>query len=337
MAAYKDYYKILEVPRSASQKEIRAAFRKLAAKHHPDRHKDDKQAEERFKEVNEAYTVLRDEEKRKVYDLYGSGADRQPFHPTGGGGRAYTNVNSEEFADFSDFFQNLFGGGFGAAQGGVRGGFVDAGQFAGFRDSDVRGSVRPARRTTEAELSLDMRMAYRGGVTTISLEGRRIEITIPAGTRDGARLRLRGQAPDRGDLILKIRLARDPVFTLDGDNVRVKVPVADYRAALGGPVIVPTLDGEVEMILPPGTKSGRVLRLRGQGWPTAKQSTAKEGNDKVDGLQVDGSQNVARGDELAEVVINIPAALSTEQLKLYGELAALAERPVEEESAEVTA
>jgi curved DNA-binding protein len=297
MAAYKDYYEILGVPRTASQKEIRAAFRKLAAKYHPDRNKGDEQAEERFKELNEAYTVLNDQEKRKVYDRYGSEGERPPFAP--GGGRVYTNVGSAEFGDFSDFFQSLFGG-----AGGFRTGFAGQEPFGGFGEAP-----RPAPRSTEAELSVDLRQAFRGGNTTISIEGRRVEISLPAGTRDGARLRLRGQAPGGGDLILRIRHAPDPVFSLDGDNVRVKVQVPDYRAVLGGGVRVPTLDGEVEMNLPAGTQSGRVLRLRGQGWPRT------------------GEQ---RGDELAEIVVTIPGHPSPEQLKRYRELASLAE---EKESA----
>lgn len=318
MAAYKDYYQILEVPRSASQKEIRAAFRKLAAKYHPDRNKDDEQAEERFKEVNEAYTVLGDEEKRKVYDQYGSEGGRPPFQP--GAGQTYTTVSGEEFAGFSDFFQSLFGGaGFGGFQGTVQGGFGGREPFGGFQETGYRSTGRPMRQATEAELSVDLLLAYRGGTTTVSIEGRRVEITIPAGTRDGSKLRLRGQAPGGGDLILKIRLAPHPVFDIEGDNVRVKVQVPDYRAVLGGTVRVPTLDGEVEMTVPPGTRSGRVLRLRGQGWPRAKASS--------------GSAE-ARGDELAEVVVEIPSSASDEQRKLYEKLAALADK---EKSAEATA
>ncbi|MEX2541861.1 MAG: DnaJ C-terminal domain-containing protein [Trueperaceae bacterium] len=302
MAAYKDYYKILEVPRTASQKEIRAAFRKLAAKYHPDRNKGDEQAEERFKEVNEAYTVLNDAEKRKVYDRYGSQGGQQPFAP-GAGGRVYTNVNPEDVAGFSDFFQTLFGGGAGFS-GGFRSGFSERDSFGGFGEAP-----RPARRSTEAELTIALQLAYRGGDTTITIDGRQIEFTIPAGTRERARLRLRGQAPDGGDLILRMKLSPDPTFKLDGDNVRVKVPVPDYRAVLGGPVRVPTLDGDVEMNLPAGTRAGRVLRLRGKGWPKA-----------------DGD----RGDEFAEITIDIPDSPTAEQIEHYRELAALAD---EKESA----
>ena len=316
MAAYKDYYKILDVPRSASQKEIRAAFRKLAAKFHPDRNKDDPKAEERFKEVNEAYTVLSDEEKRKFYDQYGSSGGPPPFQPGAGGARGYTtSVNPEEFAGFSDFFQSLFGGSFGGFQGGYQT------TFGGEPFGSFRGGSRPVPRASEAELTVDLPLAYKGGTTTVSIDGRRVEITIPAGSREGSRLRLRGQAPGGGDLILKIRLAEHPIFSLDGDNVRVQVQVPDYRAVLGGTVRVPTLDGEVEMKLPPGTRSGRILRLRGQGWPRSR-NTGEQG---------------ARGDELAEIVVTIPTTPTAEQRKLYEKLEAAAGAKRGAEEAEATA
>lgn len=320
MAAFKDYYEILGVPRSASDKEIRQAFRKLAAKHHPDRNKDDPGAEDRFKEVNEAYTVLSDPEKRKIYDQYGSAGGPPPFSQgTPGGGQVYTNVDPEEFAGFSDFFRSLFGGaaGFGGAGNfGGSGNFSSSSRFGGFSTGfggqdafggfgDGREARGPVRATSEAQLTVDLQQAYRGGTTTISVGGRRVELNIPAGTRNGARLRLRGQAPDGGDLILKVRHAPHPLFRLDGDNVRVRVKVPDYRAVLGGTVRVPTLDGEVEMTLPPGTQSGRVLRLRGQGWPKSAGGRGEGGG---------------RGDELAEIAVDVPSKPSKEQLRLYEQL-----------------
>lgn len=294
MAGFKDYYEILGVPKTATQKEIRSAFRKLAAKHHPDRNPDDTAAEERFKEINEAYTVLNDPEKRKIYDQYGTEGGR-PFPPQGGGGGGvYTQVDPDTVAGFSDFFQSLFGGSVRFSTGGADP-FADFGTRAG--------PSRPRSASVEAELELDLPTAYRGGRQAISVDGRRIEVTIPAGVRHGARLRLRGQAPGGGDLLLRISLAEHSVFALDGDHVRVVVKVPAWRAVLGGPVRVPTLDGEVEMTLPPGTQAGRTLRLRGQGWPRR-----------------DGS----RGDELAEVRIVIPTEPSAKELELYRQLAALA-------------
>ncbi len=306
MAGYKDYYETLEVTREASQKDIRAAFRKLAAKHHPDRNPDDPSAEERFKEINEAYTVLSDEEKRKVYDAYGrAGPGGQSFDPGSyrGGGATFRNVSSEEFAGFSDFFQSLFGGGF-RTTGSYAGGSYAGGSYAGgFGEpfQEVRRASVP--RAVEAQLQIDLPTAFRGGETTIEVEGRALTVTLPAGVRDGAKLRLRGQAPGGGDLILVVRHKEHATYRLDGDDVRVVVPVPDYRAALGGNVRVPTLEGAVDMTVPGGTTSGRVLRLRGRGWP-------RKGG--------------GRGDELAEVRVTVPAELDSERTRLYQGLERLA-------------
>lgn len=294
MAAYKDYYATLGVPKSASQKEIRSAYRKLAAKHHPDRHKGDKDAEERFKEIGEAYAVLSDEEKRRFYDQYGTEAARPGFAPGGFSG-------AQGAGDFSDFFQTLFGGFAG-------GGFGDGGfstQFSTGTTSSRAFGFQP--RPLEAELRVDLEDAYRGAVRTISVDGKRLEVTLPQGSRDGSRLRLRGQAPDGGDVLLTLRLASHPRFRLEGDDVRVQVEVPDYAAVLGGTVRVPTLDGDVEMTLPTGTRAGRAFRLRGRGWP-----------------RKDGS----RGDQFAEVRITTPESPSEAQLELYRQLEALSRDPV---------
>ena len=292
MAAYKDYYELLGVPKTASQKEIKSAFRKLAAKYHPDRNPDDPSAEDTFKEINEAYTVLSDEEKRKFYDQYGTTDGRPPFAPGTGGG--FGNINPEDVAGFSDFFQTLFGGGgFTTSGGGFRG-----------RTADPFGDYQMPPRRVEASLELDLMQAYHGGSTTITIDGRRIDVTLPKGARDGQKLRLRGQAPGGGDLYLILKLRPHPRFRLDGSNIRVVVDVPDYKAVLGGTVRVPTLDGDVDMTLPKGTRSGRTLRLRGQGW-----------------FKRDGS----RGDELAEVRVVVPEAPSQEQLEVYEQLEKLGE------------
>ncbi|MFO7546660.1 MAG: DnaJ C-terminal domain-containing protein [Trueperaceae bacterium] len=299
MAAFKDYYQTLGVDKSSTKEDIRRAFRKLAAKHHPDRNPGDASAEERFKEINEAYTVLSDDEKRKLYDQYGSTGAVPPFAQGGGGTRVYSNVSPEEFAGFSDFFQSLFGGfqtrgGYGSTFGDE----VDRGTTDPF--VEYRSAPRP--RAVEARLDVGLLDAYRGGPTTIRVDGKGLEVTLPKGVRDGAKLRLRGQAPGGGDLILQVRHLPHPTFRLDGDRVRVSVKVPDHVAALGGQVKVPTLDGDVETTLPEGSSSGRVLRLRGKGWPT------KSGG---------------RGDELVEVRVTVPETPSEEQRKLYERLAAL--------------
>ena len=269
MANYKDYYQTLGVSKDASTEEIRRAFRKLAAKHHPDRNPDDPGSEERFKEINEAYTVLSDEEKRRVYDQYGTTGSVPPFQPGAGG---FRTVSAEEFGgDFSDFFQSLFG------FGGMRGGGFPT-DFGG-AGSQAYTSQRVVSRPPSAEARLDVGLldAFRGG----------------------AKLRRKGQAPSGGDLILQVRHLPHPTFRLDKDDVRVTVRAPAPLAALGGSLRVPTLEGDVEMTLPAGSSGGRVLRLRGRGWPRA-----------------DGS----RGDELAEVRLTVPESLTERQTELYREL-----------------
>ena len=293
MATYKDYYQTLGVSKDAAKEDIRRAFRKLAAKHHPDRNPGDEGAEERFKEINEAYTVLSDEEKRRFYDQYGSTGSVPPFQPggAGAGGAGYRPVSPEEFGDFSDFFQSLFGG-FGAARGGFTTDFGGAQPFG-----SQRVATRPA--TAEARLDVGLLDAFRGGPTNIRVGDNSLEVTLPQGVRDGAKLRLKGQAPGGGNLILQVRHLQHPTFRLDKDDVRVSVRVPAPLAAVGGTLRVPTLEGEVETTLPAGSSSGRVMRLRGQGWPRA-----------------DGG----RGDLLAEVRLTVPEGPTQEQLGLYRQL-----------------
>jgi|SRR5690625_526875 len=295
MAAYKDYYSILGVPKTATRQEIRAAFRKAAAANHPDRNPDDPRAEERFKEINEAYTVLSDAEKRQFYDQYGTEGGRVPFQGAGGPA-GFQGMSAGDAASFSDFFQSLFGGAF--AGGGFSGAGFEAGSgFSGFT------AAQPRPRNVEAELELDLLTAWHGGQVTITIDGKTIDVTVPPASREGSRLRLRGQAPGGGDLLLRLKLRRHPVFRLEGDTVRVTVDVPDYLAVLGGNVTVPTLDGDVIMSLPAGTRSGRVLRLRGRGW-RRRDGTA--------------------GDSLAEVRVTVPEEPGEEQLELYRRLQELA-------------
>lgn len=300
MAAFKDYYQVLGIARDASEKDVRRAFRTLAAKHHPDRNRDDPGAEERFKEVNEAYTVLSDPEKRAVYDRYGAAG------PTAGGGfpggfagqrgTVYSSVRPEDAAGFSDFFRSLFGGGMG------EGAFPGGGYVGDPYGPGVRRS--PARpRVVEATLQVDLEKAFHGGPVSVRVDGRALEVTLPAGVRDGAKLRLRGQAPGGSDLVLIVRHAPHPRWRLEGDTLHVSADVPDHVAVLGGPVRVVTLDGDVDLSVPAGTAGGRKLRLRGRGWPMA---------------------GGARGDAVAEVRLVVPRDPSDAQREAYERLRDLA-------------
>ncbi len=306
MAAFKDYYEVLGIDKGASEKDVRRAFRALAAKHHPDRNPDDPGAEERFKEINEAYTVLSDAEKRAVYDRYGSEGPRAGGVPGGGfsgsgfpgGGRVYTNVRPEDAAGFSDFFRSLFGG----AMGDEGFGSVRGGEYAGSPFGPAT-AARPPR-TVEASLGVALERAFRGGPVSVRVDGRALEVTLPEGVRDGAKLRLRGQAPGGGDLVLVVRHEPHGRWRLKGDTLVGKVDVPDHVAVLGGTVRVPTLDGDVQLSVPAGTTAGRKLRLRGRGWPTAPGE---------------------HGDAIAEVRVVVPAAVSDAQRAAYEQLRAAAD------------
>ncbi len=270
---YKDYYKILGVPRNASQEEIKRAYRRLARKYHPDVSKEP-DAEERFKEINEAYEVLKDPEKRAAYDQLGTGWQAgQEFHPPpdweeifGGFRQGGGAAGAEGFGGFSDFFESLFGGGFGRA-----------GRRGGFR---MRGQDEFAR------LRITLEEAYHGGTRTLELQvpemdeagrvrarTRRIQVRIPRGVTEGQQIRVPGQgAPGigggpPGDLYLEVEFVPHPHFRAEGRDIHLTVPVTPWEAALGAKILVPTLGGPVALKIPPGTQSGRRLRLKGRGLP----------------------------------------------------------------------
>lgn len=261
---YKDYYAVLGVPRTASEDEIRKAFRKKAREFHPDVNKSPG-AEDRYKELNEAYEVLKDPEKRKKYDTLGANwRQGEPFTPPPGWeGAGMPFGEGAGGFDFSDFFRTIFGG------------------MGGFPGEQPHGRTprRPLKgEDQEAEIEVGLEEAARGGSRHIGLEtpsGRRdYDVAIPKGVADGTRIRLSGQGnPGRGggpagDLYLKVRLSKDPRFTVDCHNLKTTLDLAPWEAVLGCEVSVPTLDGVVTLKVPPGISSGQTLRLRDKGLPT---------------------------------------------------------------------
>ncbi len=284
---YKDYYKILGVSRDAKEDEIKKTYRKLARKYHPDVSKE-ANAEEQFKAVQEAYEVLKDSKKRAAYDQLGanwqSGQDFRP--PPGwqgfngfnqGDHSGFEDMSGAEGGDFSDFFASLFGGGRGGRAGGFR-----RGRQADFNQ---RGSDE------HAKISISLEDAFRGGTKTVHLQvpeadaygqmhmkNRALKITIPKGIVSGQQLRLNqqgspgmGRAP-AGDLYLEIDIHSHPIFSLQGRDVYLTLPITPWEAALGAKVMVPTLGGAVEMKIAPGAQAGQKLRLKGRGLPGTSET-----------------------------------------------------------------
>lgn len=302
-ADIKDYYQILGVDRNASEKEIKSAYRKLARKYHPDVNPGNKSAEEKFKEVSEAYEVLSDKEKRAKYDQFGQYWEQARTGGPGGGG-----VGPEGFTfDFGGF-----GGGrpdFGAA-----GGFDLFEMLFGerFRGADGtqtttrrRRAAAPERgRNIETEMEISLEDAFHGSKKSFMLNGKRLEVTIPKGVADSQRIRLPKQGQEGpagpGDLFIMVRIRRHPRFERTGDDLRTEAPVDYVIAALGGEVGVPTLSGRVVMKVPPGTSSGRTFRLPGQGMPRLKGE--------------------GRGDLYARVNTRVPASPSEQERALLEQI-----------------
>ena len=291
---YKDYYAILGVGKDATEKEIKQAYRKLARKYHPDVNPGNKEAEEKFKEISEAYEVLSDKEKRSKYDRFGEQwqqAERGGFG--GPGGFRYENFEGfdqgGEFGGFGDFFEMLFG-----PRGGAR----------------ARTPTRGA--DIEARIDVTLEEAYDGATKTFSIATepgkppQRLEVKIPAGVREGSRIRLAGQgAPgpngQRGDLYLIVNFLPHPAFERRSNDLYVDVTVPFTTAALGGEIQVPTVKGRVTMKIPAGTQSGQSFRLSGQGMPRLNKS--------------------GKGDLYARIRISVPKSLNPRQRELLDELA----------------
>jgi curved DNA-binding protein len=305
--AFRDYYEVLGVPRDASAEDIRRAYRTLARQYHPDVNKDP-EAEDRFKEVSEAYEVLRDPEKRERYDRLGanwkagedvSGASGFEGFRGPNGGFGDVRVEFGGGGDFSDFFEGLFGR---SARAGRRpAGFGGFQGFQGFQGSQARGGDQ------EAELELTLEEAARGGKRRISLgDGRDYEVNIPPGVRDGQRIRLAGEGSrgaaggPSGDLFLRVRIKPHPRFRLEGRDLYVDLPIAPWEGVLGAQAEVPTLDGKTRVRVPAGSSTGRKLRLRGQGFPGPRGG---------------------RGDLYAVLKVEVPKKPTPEERELFERLA----------------
>lgn len=286
---YRDYYEVLGVPKSASQAEIKKAFRRLAREHHPDRNPGDADAERRFKDVNEAHAVLSDPEKRTRYDELGSNwqaYQQAGFDPNqagdwsafGGapGGMRWTvrSATADDLGGFSDFFRVFFGEGpTGAGAAGAGGSPFGSAFGSGFGDLGAFQTTPPAART-EAHGTVEVTLAEvaKGTERTVSVDGRRLAVKIPAGVSDGAKIRLRDQA-----VTLTVKVKPDRRFTRDGTDLSTELPLTLAEALLGAEVPVPTLNGKVKLRVRPNTQNGQVITLRGRGLP--KRGHPKEKGD----------------------------------------------------------
>ena len=312
---YKDYYKILGVKRDATSDEIRQAYRKLARKYHPDVNPNNKEAEERFKEINEAHEVLTDPEKRRKYDQLGAnwqnyqqmGGDPNAFDwsqwaagaPGGGRQRVYTEyVDFDDLfgggggGGFSDFFQTIFGGG-----------------GAGTRTRRTAGFALDGR-DFEQPVQITLEEAYYGTTRVIQTGERRLEVKIPAGVQTGSRVRVAGEGePGRnggrpGDLYLVIEVLEHPIYKREGNDLHMRQEVDLYTMILGGETTVQSLKGRLSLRIPPETKSGRVFRLKGQGMPSLRNPNEF-------------------GDLYVEVIPALPEKLSAKEKEMFRQLAEL--------------
>ncbi|MFC4634608.1 DnaJ C-terminal domain-containing protein [Dokdonia ponticola] len=303
---YKDYYKILGVTKDASLKDIKKAYRKLAARYHPDKNPDNKEAEEKFKEINEANEVLSDKEKREKYDTLGS--NWEAYQHTGDDWRDYVNQQKQQKrygrggsstfygdasdADFSSFFETFFGGG---AQAGRQG-------RAAFSGGDI-----------QAEMPITLLEAYQGSKRTFKIHNENLRITIKPGSYDGQQLKIKGKGQpsarggNRGDLYIVLKVHPDPRFERSNDDLLYNASIDIYTAILGGKIEVPTLSGKLKITVPKGSQTGKILRLKGKGMP--KYSTQS-----------------SFGDLLVKLNVVLPKKLSKQEESLFKQLKELQEK-----------
>ena len=303
--AKKDYYKILGVNKTATEKEIKQAFRKQAKQWHPDANQDNPNAEAKFKEVNEAYEVLSDATKRSTYDQFGS-VNPQDFGFGGagapGGGRYSYTTSTDEMggSPFADILEQFLGRN--GSRGSRRGGNVSQDPF-GFGGSMGRTNGQDI----EQPVTISLREAYSGGVRIVTKGERKLRVNIPAGATDGTRIRLAGEGGAgagggvTGDLFLVVQIEDDPQFQRKGDDLTVEVKVDMFTATLGGEVEVPTLERAVKLRIPTGSQSGKKFRLTGKGMPSVKQPDHS-------------------GDLYARLLVTVPENLTAQQREAVEEL-----------------
>ena len=293
-SGYKDYFQVLGVDRGADADTIKRAFRKLARQYHPDVNPGDRSAEAKFKEISEAYEVLSDPDKRRKYEQFG-----QYWNQAGGmgGGVPGMDVDFGRYGNFDDFINDLLGrfGGPGGPSGFQSGGFPRGAQPT---------SRAPVNLDAEANVSVSFSEAFRGTERTLSVNDERVQVRIPAGVRNGSRLRLKEKGNlqpgtgRRGDLYLNLSVQDHPIWRMDGDQLRADLPMSLDELALGGTVTVMTPDGEAKVSVPEGTAPGRSLRLKGKGWPGRR----------------------GRGDLLLTLTLNLPKTWSAAERQLLQQL-----------------
>ncbi|MEI7490170.1 MAG: J domain-containing protein [Bacteroidota bacterium] len=310
---FKDYYSLLGISKTATEAEIKKAYRKLAVKYHPDKNPGNKQAEEKFKEMGEAYEVLKDPVKRKKYDTLGSnwkqyeqtsgeGADFSKWARQGGGKDYSRTYGAEDFggSDFSDFFNSFFGGAYGQ-------------DFGGDYSNQGRGRSggRPVKgQDYEASLEVSIEGAYKGSKRMITLGDEQLSVTIPQGVYDGQVLRVKGKGAqgrrggEPGDLYMHVKILPDNVFEIRENDLYCDLHVPLYMAVLGGEVNVHPPKGNVTMKIPKETQNGKVLRMKGLGMPVYRKKNEF-------------------GDLYLKIIIDVPQNLSPQEIELFTQLAAL--------------
>ncbi|MEI7884581.1 MAG: DnaJ C-terminal domain-containing protein [Clostridia bacterium] len=298
---YKDYYKILGIDKNASPADLQKAYKKLAKKYHPDLNKSP-EAEAKFKELNEANEVLKDPEKRTRYDQLGSnwqaGANQGDF----GGFQGGFSGGSFGGSGFSDFFESLFGNGSSYGASGQGRGYTSTNQTRGFDFGGFGGQQQQAPpRDMSADIAISFLEAYHGTSRTLSVNNSEIEVKIPAGTKDGRKIKLRSKNSKQGDIHIQVTVHPSHTYRLENDDIYLTFHLSPWEAMLGVKLEVATLDGKLSLSFPPGTQTGQKFRIRGKGWP------------KKSGL----------GDFYVVTKIVVPKELSPEEHALIEQLASI--------------